>query len=214
MNATQKFPTFQKPRRTEMAIEDVSWIEDFLINAPFGVIAFIQDGQPYLHTNLFAYEIDKKAIYMHSGHHGRMPAAVSDELQACFTVAELGRMLPASKAMSFDVEYASVVAFGQLVVLADQEQCKHGLQLLLDKYAPHLKPGRDYRPIQPEEMDKTVVYLFTIESWSGKMNQGEQDFSGAYYYQGWSALNLSSKEDYASSAKNHQTSRSSSAQEG
>jgi uncharacterized protein len=188
MNATQKYPSFQKPRRTEMAVEDVSWIQDFLLHAPFGVIAFIQDDQPYLHTNLFVYETERGVIYMHSGLEGRMPAAASKGLPACFTVVEMGRLLPASKAISFDVEYASVVAFGQLTILSDQEQRRHGLQLLLDKYAPHLKAGIDYRPIQPEELDKTVVYQFVIDSWSGKLNQEDKDFRGAYYYPDWSAL--------------------------
>ncbi|MFU8771950.1 MAG: pyridoxamine 5'-phosphate oxidase family protein [Anaerolineales bacterium] len=189
MNATQKFPSFQKPRRTEMAVEDVSWIQDFLLHASFGVIAFIQDKQPYLHTNLFVYETESGAIYMHSGLKGRMPAAASKGLPACFTVIEMGRLLPASKAISFDVEYASVVAFGQLSILADRAQRRHGLQLLLDKYAPHIKPAIDYQPIQPEELDKTVVYHFAIESWSGKLNQEDEDFPGAYYYPDWSALN-------------------------
>jgi uncharacterized protein len=177
MNATQKYPSFQKPRRTEMAVEDISWIQDFLLHAPFGVIAFIQNDQPYLHTNLFVYETERGVIYMHSGMEGRMPASVSNGLPACFTVVEMGRLLPASKAISFDVEYASVVAFGQLTILEDQEQRRYGLQLLLDKYAPHLKAGIDYRPIQPDELDKTVVYQFVIDSWSGKLNQDDKDFT-------------------------------------
>jgi hypothetical protein len=54
--------------------------------------------------------------------------------------------------------------------------------LLLDKYAPHLKPGRDYRPIVDAELARTAVYRIQIESWSGKRKQATPDFPGAFYY--------------------------------
>jgi uncharacterized protein len=188
MDTNQQNPAFQVPRRSDLAVNDAPWIKNFLMHAPYGVIAFIQDNQPYLHTNLFVYEMPGQKIYMHSGRKGRMPAAVSGGVHACFTVAEMGRILPAREAMSFDVEYASVVAFGQLINIEDREECQHGLQLLLDKYAKHLKPGINYRGIQPKELEKTAVYRFKIESWSGKMNLAPSDFPGAFYYPAWSVL--------------------------
>ena len=39
---------------------------------------------------------------------------------------------------------------------------------LLDKYFPDLKPGKDYRPITPEEISRTSVFAIEIEAWSGK----------------------------------------------
>jgi len=188
MDAKQQIPFFQTPSRADLAANNASWIQDFLILAPFGVIAFIQDNQPYLHTNLFAYDMAGQVIYMHSSRQGRMFNAVSTGVQACFTVVEMGRLLPANQAISFNVEYASVVIFGQLIDIKDRDECQYGLQLLLEKYAPHLKPGSNYRPIQTEELDKAAVYRFEIESWSGKCKQAATDFPGAFYYPDWSML--------------------------
>lgn len=188
MATLQSKPALDKPHRAERAIDDARWIQNFLQRAPFGVIAFTDNGQPYLHTNLFVYEKLGIVIYMHTGRNGRMSAAVSAGIPACFTVSEMGRLLPGKSAMSFSVEYASVMTFGKLLKLEDQEEGQHALQLLLDKYSPHLLPGRDYQPIQPDELDKTAVYRLEIESWSGKLNRVVDDFPGAYHYPDWSIL--------------------------
>ncbi len=63
----------------------------------------------------------------------------------------------------------------------DEEKCR-ALALLMDKYAPHLKPERDYRPPNQEELDRTSVFRIDIESWSGKKNETEADFPAAYWY--------------------------------
>ena len=53
-------------------------------------------------------------------------------------------------------------------------------RLLLDKYAPHLKPGIDYRPTTDEELHRTAVYRIDIETWSGKQKEVAEDFPGAF----------------------------------
>jgi hypothetical protein len=85
--------------------------------------------------------------------------------------------------MEVGVEYASVVVFGKVEILTEADQTRHGLQLLLDRFFPHLKPGIDYREILPQELDITSVYRIKIDSWSGKEEHASQDFPGAFSYQ-------------------------------
>jgi nitroimidazol reductase NimA-like FMN-containing flavoprotein (pyridoxamine 5'-phosphate oxidase superfamily) len=75
------------------------------------------------------------------------------------------------------------VVFGQAAIVEDREEAHHALQLLLDKYAPHLQPGEDYRPITDEEIKRTAVIRIEIKAWSGKQKQVEADFPGAYFYE-------------------------------
>ena len=42
--------------------------------------------------------------------------------------------------------YASVVAFGTIRVLEDDEEKRRALDGLLAKYFPALQPGKEYRP--------------------------------------------------------------------
>jgi nitroimidazol reductase NimA-like FMN-containing flavoprotein (pyridoxamine 5'-phosphate oxidase superfamily) len=102
--------------------------------------------------------------------------------KVCFTISEIGRLLPAAEALEFSVEYTGVVVFGRGQVINDLTEAKHGLQQILDKYAPHLKPGQDYRPIVEEELKRTAVFRIAIEEWSGKKKEVPPDFPGAFYY--------------------------------
>lgn len=171
-----------QPLRKERA-KDETWIKAYLHRVPFGMIATEFDGQPFIKPTLFVYEEADNAIYIHGALVGRMRTNLEANPRVSFSVAEMGRLLPADTAMEVGVEYASVVVFGKAEVLTDADQARHGLQLLLNRYFPNLKPGIDYREILPSELDITSVYRINIDSWSGKEDRAREDFPGAFYYQ-------------------------------
>jgi nitroimidazol reductase NimA-like FMN-containing flavoprotein (pyridoxamine 5'-phosphate oxidase superfamily) len=163
--------------------KDEAWIKAFLCRMPFGMIATENDRQPFIKPTSFAYSEEEQAIYIHGALVGRMLTNLEQNPRVSFCVAEMGRLLPADTAMEVGVEYASVVVFGKAEVVADTDQARHGLQLLLDRYFPQLKSGIDYREIQPEELEITSVYRIKIESWSGKEDHARPDFPGAFTFQ-------------------------------
>ena len=169
-------------RRADRAVEDEAWIADLLARAPVGALATVHDGQPFQNINLFAYDGESKAIFLHTARYGRTQANVDADERVCFSVAEMGRLLPADEALEFSVEYASVTVFGRARLVTDAEEGKRGLQLILDKYAPHLRPGVDYRPTTDAELARTAVFKVEIDSWSGKRKVVAEDFPGAYFY--------------------------------
>jgi nitroimidazol reductase NimA-like FMN-containing flavoprotein (pyridoxamine 5'-phosphate oxidase superfamily) len=169
-------------RRTDRAVEDETWIREFLRRAPIGNLATIHEGQPFINTNLFVYDEAAHAIYMHTARLGRTRSNVEADERACFSISEMGRLLPADEALEFSVEYAGVTVFGRASLVEDVEQAKHALQMLLDKYAPHLKPGVHYRPTTDDELARTAVYRIDIDAWSGKRKVAEPDFPGAFVY--------------------------------
>jgi len=171
-----------QPRRKDRAVADEGWIKSMLRRAAYGALAIAAGGQPYAHLNLFAYDEPANAIYWHTAREGRARDNVAANGQVCFCVGEMGRLLPAKTALNMSVEYASVVVFGHVAIVNDPAEAQHGLQLLLDKYFAHLKPGEDYRPITGDELALTTVYRIDIESWSGKRKQVEPDFPGAFFY--------------------------------
>jgi uncharacterized protein len=169
-------------RRSDRAVGDEGWIREFLHRAPMGTLATVFDGQPFINSNLFVYDEAHHVIYMHTARLGRTRSNVEEEERVCFSISEMGRLLPADEALEFSVEYAGVTVFGRASLINDADDAKHALQLLLDKYAPHLKPGVDYCPTTSEELARTAVYRITIESWSGKRKQADADFPGAFHY--------------------------------
>ena len=175
---------FSPVKRKDRAVEDEAWIRALLHRAATGVLATVDEGQPFINVNLFVFDEAANAIYMHTAREGRTRKNVQGDERVCFSVSEMGRLLPADTALEMSVEYASVVLFGRAIIVSDPDQAKRALQLLLDKYFSHLKPGRDYRPITPEELARTRVYSIQIEEWSGKRKKVEEDFPGAFLYSG------------------------------
>jgi nitroimidazol reductase NimA-like FMN-containing flavoprotein (pyridoxamine 5'-phosphate oxidase superfamily) len=169
-------------RRQDRAVEDDAWIAAMLERSAVGVLATVANGQPYLNSNLFVFDGSAHAIYLHTARHGRTRSNVEANESVCFNVSEMGRLLPAATALEFSVEYASVTAFGRGAIVDDRAEAKRALQLLMDKYFPRLRPGRDYRAITADELDRTSVYRIAIEEWSGKRKAVEPDFPGAFHY--------------------------------
>jgi nitroimidazol reductase NimA-like FMN-containing flavoprotein (pyridoxamine 5'-phosphate oxidase superfamily)/predicted N-acetyltransferase YhbS len=170
-------------RRNDRAVQDSKWIKALLRQAAFGTLATNYQDQPFINSNLFVYDEPGNIIYLHTASVGRTRANVEKNERVCFSVSQMGRLLPADVALEFSVEYAGVAVFGYAQIVSDAAEAKHGLQLLLDKYAPHLRPGRDYRPITSGELKRTTVYRIEIHEWSGKKKEVAAEFPGAYYYQ-------------------------------
>lgn len=166
-------------RRKDRGRDD-AWIGSYLQNAGFGFLATVHDGQPFLNSNIFVYDADRHAIYLHTARTGRTETNLSEPVQVAFSTAEMGRLLPADEALEFSVEFSGVVVFGTGQIVEDPEEAEAGLQMILDRYAPHLEPGRDYRPIIPAEMKRTAVFRIDIEAWSGKEKFVDPEFEGAF----------------------------------
>jgi nitroimidazol reductase NimA-like FMN-containing flavoprotein (pyridoxamine 5'-phosphate oxidase superfamily) len=170
-------------RRSDRAVDDDAWMKAFLHRAAVGTLATAHDGQPFINSNLFVYDEARHCIYMHTAHLGRTRANIEANPQVCFSIMTMGRLLPAPEALEFSVEYSGVVVFGAAVIVEDEAEAIDGLQQLLDKYAPHLKAGTDYRPPVAEELKRTAVYRINIQEWSGKKKVVDDDFPGAFWYQ-------------------------------
>jgi hypothetical protein len=178
-------------RRNDREVTDETWIRALLHHAPVGYLATVHGDQPFINSNLFVYDEAAHIIYMHTARKGRTQANIdsngsaerpTERSKVCFTVSEMGRLLPANVALEFSVEYKGVVVFGCGEVINDPVEASAALQKLLNKYAPHLKPGQDYRPVVEEELKRTAVFRIHIEDWSGKKKEVAADFPGAFYY--------------------------------
>lgn len=165
--------------------KDDAWVAAFLKRAAYGFLATVGNGgQPFLNSNLFVFDDSGggRRIYLHTHRTGRTRDNLEAAEKVAFSSVAMGRLLPAPEALEFSVEYAGVVAFGRGRVVADRGEARAALQMLLDKYAPHLRPGIDYRPTTDDELRRTAVYRIDIESWSGKQKEVAEDFPGAFSF--------------------------------
>lgn len=159
-------------RRHDREIKDQSEIKAYLRDSQFGFIATASENQPFIHANLFWYDEGQQRIYFHTALEGRARSNIEANPRICFSAATMGRLLPAETAMGFSTEYSSVTVFGNARIVVDASEQQYGLQGLLEKYFPELKPGKDYSPITDAELQLTSVFALEIEAWSGKQKTG------------------------------------------
>jgi len=172
-------PEHLHPRRKDRS-KDEAWIRALLHRGGVGVLATIQEGRPLPMPLNYVYDEEGEVIYFHTGKKGATLENLGGGAPVALSVFEMGRFLPADEAGEFGVEYASVVVFGRGSVVEDPTEAEAALTLLMEKYAPHLEAGDDYRPVAPEEVKRTAVLRVDIESWSGKEKKAAPDFPGAY----------------------------------
>jgi nitroimidazol reductase NimA-like FMN-containing flavoprotein (pyridoxamine 5'-phosphate oxidase superfamily) len=159
-------------RRDDRAITDDAEIAELLRQADICRIATSINDQPFISANTFWY--DGERIFFHTANEGRTLTNIRQNPRVCLEIDWRGRWLPAKTALAFSVEFTSVVVFGHARLLEDDAEKKRALQGLLDKYFPDLKPGADYRPITPEELELTAVFAVDIDAWSAKRKQAPE----------------------------------------
>ena len=94
-------------RRQDRVVEDEAWIKAMLRRAPYGALATALDGQPFVKPTLFVFDEAARVIYLHGAREGRTAANLHANPRVCFTVSEMGRVLPADSAKGFALEYAA-----------------------------------------------------------------------------------------------------------
>ncbi len=160
-------------RRPKNAMSD-EWVKEFLARAQIGHGATRWEDQPFITPTNFWYDPARHLLYFHSNVIGRIRANIERHPQVCLEASEYGRFLPSNVALEFSIQYQSVVVFGKIRVIDDEEEKRYALYGLIGKYFPDMRPGQEYRPITPEELKRTSVYAIAIESWSGKRNWPEK----------------------------------------
>ncbi|MFC7046030.1 pyridoxamine 5'-phosphate oxidase family protein [Halobacteriaceae archaeon GCM10025711] len=172
-------------RLSQRAVEDDDWIAAFLSRQPTCVLGLVDDGSPYVVNQLFVYDPAEHAIFLHGANTGRTRTIVErgDSPDASLTVSRMGRLLPAAMPVDFDVEYASVVVDGEIGLVEDPAKKRLALERIMEKFAPHMRPGEDYDPIADSSIERTSVYRIDVDGWSAKRNEKPPDFDGAYDYE-------------------------------
>jgi len=153
--------------------QDDKWVVEFLLRSKIGHIATRWDKHPFITPSTFVFDVENHKIYFHSNRVGRIRANIEHHSEVCFETSEYGQFLPSNIALEFSMQYESVIVFGKVGIVENEEEKRQALYGLIEKYFPGMKPGEEYRPITEKEMRRTSLYEIRIESWSGKRNWEE-----------------------------------------
>jgi hypothetical protein len=160
-------------RQPEYAREEEGWIKSLLHRGEIAHIASHWDLQPFLNPTTYYYDEAGHRLIFHSNIAGRIRANIERHPEVCVEVSEFGKLLPSNIALEFSLQYRSVIVYGKVRIIEDENEKRDVLHKLIHKYFGDMQIDKDYRSATDKELKRTSVYEIQIDSWSGKENWKE-----------------------------------------
>ncbi len=127
-----------------------------------GVLALDGDcGYPYAVPISYVYDGEK--LYFHSARTGHKLDAIRHNPKASFCVIDQDQVVPEE----YTTYFRSVVVFGRMRVLEDEQEKREAIEKLAIKYAPKDSPENRRRAID-REWEPLCMLEMTVEHLSGK----------------------------------------------
>jgi nitroimidazol reductase NimA-like FMN-containing flavoprotein (pyridoxamine 5'-phosphate oxidase superfamily) len=151
-------------RKKEREIKDISEIENVIKSSDVCRIAFANDNLPYLVTMNFGYSggNDKK-LYFHCAREGKKLEMIKKNNYVCFEFDTDHDLHEEKTACGFGMGYRSVVGWGRIEIIDEDEGKKQGLNQLMAQYS-----DRDNFLYDKEILDKCLVLRLDIIEMKGK----------------------------------------------
>jgi nitroimidazol reductase NimA-like FMN-containing flavoprotein (pyridoxamine 5'-phosphate oxidase superfamily) len=113
--------------RPNRELKQESDINAIIKNGKFAVISMCRDNEPYIVTLSYGYDLEKKTLYFHCAQKGLKLDFLSFNKRVCATVIEDGGYI----IDECGHEYKSVVFWGDMQIVNDLDEKKHGMSILL-----------------------------------------------------------------------------------
>jgi nitroimidazol reductase NimA-like FMN-containing flavoprotein (pyridoxamine 5'-phosphate oxidase superfamily) len=120
--------SYHLQNRPEREIIQDTQIREILKNGKFVVISMCRENEPYIVTLSYGYDGEKNSLYFHSSNKGLKLAFIEANPAVCATIIEDGGYAKDECAHN----YRSVVFWGNLSIVHEPEEKKHGMTILLN----------------------------------------------------------------------------------
>lgn len=148
-------------------------------------VGFAMEGQPFVIPTMYARVGD--SIYFHGSAASRMLRGASGGTPVCITVTLLDGLVLARSVFNHSMNYRSVVALGQAVLIDDAEEKLKALEAFTEK----LIPGRwsDARRPSERELRATSILRLPLTEVSAKVRTGDvEDDAEDYALRVWAGV--------------------------
>ncbi len=120
----RKYHLHNRPNRE---ITDKSEINRILIEGKFAVISMCRENEPYIVTLSYGYDSENETLYFHCAKKGLKLDFLSSNKNVCATVIkDKGYVID-----ECEHEYESVVFWGDMQIVEELREKKHGMRILL-----------------------------------------------------------------------------------
>jgi nitroimidazol reductase NimA-like FMN-containing flavoprotein (pyridoxamine 5'-phosphate oxidase superfamily) len=120
--------TYHLQNRPDREITSRTELDQLLKNGKFVTISMCRGDEPYIVTLSYGYDSQLDTLYFHSAKKGLKNDFIQSNSLVCATVIEDGGYIPDECAHN----YRSVVFWGEMSVVNDAVEKKHGMGILLN----------------------------------------------------------------------------------
>ena len=185
MTDYQKSALNRVKRGNIRATYDVEKINSILDAGFIGYVSYIFQGKAI--SLPMAYGRKGQEIYLHGSRANRMLTSLLEAKEMSMTVMHLDALVLARSGLHHSVNYRSASLFGTVEELTNPLEKDAALFCFME----HMMKGRwdGIRPMHPEELERTLVVKFTIETASAKIRDvGVADEPEDYNLPIWAGL--------------------------
>lgn len=160
----------QSVRRKDRQETDISFLREILNNAVSCSIAIEKEGYPLIHVAFYHFDEANHDIIFHFSRHGHAGDEITDGKKASISVYKYGRLYTASKAVDFGCEYQSVILYGTIRIIEDEQERMQAMSDFFDRYFAHI-PRSTYEAFTAAQSKPIHVAKVHIEQWFGKEHE-------------------------------------------
>jgi uncharacterized protein len=156
------------PKRKRDEITDDHEINRLLMNGKYVTIAMSKGNMPYVVTLSYGYDKSNNCLYFHCANQGDKLDHIRVNDNVCGTIIEDRGYLETK----CDHAYSSLIIRGQMVIVADLEEKRHGLGVLLNHLEKDPKPILERNIKDDKSYDGVTILKLIISSIIGKKHAG------------------------------------------
>ena len=151
-------------RRQDREVTDRKELEAILTQAASCRLAFSTEDAPYIVSLSFGFEWKEGLeLYFHGAGSGRKLDLMRRDPRVGFQLEGDSRIIKDENPCEWGTTYSSIVGAGHLEELTDEDERRHGLELIMAHYGyerrPHFAPG---------SLQATSVLRLRVSELSGK----------------------------------------------
>lgn len=169
-----------KVRRKDRQESDPEFLRELMANSLSCTIAIQREGYPLNHVAFFVYDEPNHEIVFHFSKHGFAGEEIIDGKKACISVYKYGKLYTAQRAVDFGCEYQSVIIYGTIRILKEEEERMRAMDMFFKKFFSHI-PENTYSAFTVTDAKPIHVARVKIEDWFGKEHR-VPDFALSSFY--------------------------------
>ncbi len=164
----EKTPRSRVRRLPQRGSYDRTVIDAILDEGIVAHVGFVHEGSPFVIPMGYARDGDR--LLLHGSSASRLMRLLAAGTEAAVTVTLLDALVLARSYFHHSMNYRSVVVLGRTTEVAEQDEKRRALDVLLSR----LVPGRhgDARPTNDLELRATLVAFIPIEEATAKLRTG------------------------------------------